>query len=232
MKNPRIIIALDHDTDQQALAFLQELDPRQCRVKIGSILFTHYGPPLLEKILQRGFSLFLDLKFHDIPQTVAGACRAAAELGVWMINVHVSGGHEMMIAAREAVQKFPAAKRPLLIGVTVLTSLDDQDLTAIGYRDHVEETVLRFARMAQESGLDGVVCSAHEAVLLRQHFPKDFLLVVPGIRLADGAHADQKRVMTPQAAVAAGADYLVIGRAITHNPQPQEVLAKILAGLV
>lgn len=225
--SPSIIVALDHATKQQALNFLPELDPELCRIKIGSILFTHYGPSLIKKIKQRGFSVFLDLKFHDIPQTVAGACRAAAELGVWMVNVHISGGREMMRAAREAIQAFPAQKRPLLIGVTVLTSLNDLDLSLIGYSEPVSTTVLHFAKLAHAAGLDGVVCSAHEVACLRENLPRDFLLVVPGIRLPEEAIGDQKRVMTPHAACAAGADYLVIGRPITQAAYPQIVLSEM-----
>ncbi len=227
-KQPSIIVALDHATGEEALNFLPELDPALCHVKIGSILFTHYGPSLLHKIMQRGFSLFLDLKFHDIPQTVAGACRSAAELGVWMVNVHVAGGPSMLAAARDALQAYPAHKRPLLIGVTVLTSLNDDDLRIIGYQNNAADMVIRFAKLACEAGLDGIVCSAHEARLLREHLPSDFLLVVPGIRLAADAQGDQKRVMTPRDALAAGADYLVIGRPITEAAHPRQALSQIL----
>ncbi len=224
---PNIIVALDHPTEQAALDFLAKLNPALCRIKIGSILFTHYGPSLLEKIKQRGFSIFLDLKFHDIPQTVAGACRSAAEIGVWMVNIHVSGGLAMMMAAREAVDKFPINQRPLLIGVTILTSLDDQDLSLIGYQDNTAAMVLRFAKLAHQAGLDGVVCSPQEITLLRANLPQDFLLVVPGIRLAGDKAEDQKRTMTPQAAFAARADYLVIGRSITQSKSPQDTLSQI-----
>lgn len=227
MKGPRVIVALDHATDKEALALVDQLDPKLCRLKINVAMFTHYGPPLIAQLMQRGFTVFLDLKFHDIPQTVAAACRSAAELGVWMVNVHISGGKEMMMAAREAMQKAPAHQRPLLIGVTVLTSLNDQDLSEIGYQGSASELVLRMAALAQLSGLNGVVCSPQEIALLRQHLPKDFLLVTPGIRLPEEAKGDQKRVMSPQAALAAGADYIVIGRPITQSPQPQAVLAKI-----
>lgn len=226
---PRIIVALDYATEQEVLNFLPKLDPKLCRVKIGSTLFTHYGPALLEKISQRGFSIFLDLKFHDIPQQVAGACRAAAELGVWMVNVHVSGGLAMMQAAREAIQKFPAAQRPLLIGVTVLTSLNDSDLAQISYALPVAITVEHFAKLAARAQLDGVVCSAHEAACLRLTLPPEFLLVTPGIRLPEDSADDQKRLMTPEAAFAAGANYLVVGRSITQAKDPQRTLSHILA---
>lgn len=228
-KSPQIIIALDHGSDREILECLAKFNPTQCRVKIGSILFTRYGPPLLEKIISLGFSLFLDLKFHDIPQTVAGACQAAAELGVWMLNVHAAGGLAMMKQAYQAIQAYPAAKRPLLIAVTILTSLNEQDLQAIGYQENPAEMVLRLARLAHQAGLDGVVCSAHEVASLRAHLPAEFLLIVPGIRpLADLSVDDQKRVMTPKAAIAVGADYLVIGRPITQAQNPQQVLVQIL----
>ncbi len=227
-KQPCLIVALDHATEEEALNFLPELDPSLCHVKIGSILFTHYGPSLLHKIMQRGFKLFLDLKFHDIPQTVAGACRAAADLGVWMLNVHVAGGPSMLSAAHDALQGYPANQRPLLIGVTVLTSLNDGDLRIIGYQDNSSDMVMRFAKLAREAGLDGIVCSAQEARILREHLPPDFLLVVPGIRLSTDAQGDQKRVMSPRDALAAGADYLVIGRPITQATHPRQALFQIL----
>jgi orotidine-5'-phosphate decarboxylase len=226
-KTPPIIVALDHATDQEALSYLDRLDPSLCRVKIGSILFTHYGPSLLEKIRHRGFDIFLDLKFHDIPQTVAGACLAAAEMGVWMVNLHIAGGLSMMTAAREALAQFPISKRPLLIGVTILTSLDESDLAMIGYSGDAASMVLRFAQLAHRAGLDGVVCSAQEATVLRSQLPKDFLLVTPGIRLPNDPAGDQKRIMTPAAAFAAGADYLVIGRSLTQSKNPQQILSEI-----
>ncbi len=229
MKNlgPRIIIALDHSTDKEVLAFVEQLNPTLCRLKIGSILFTHYGPSLIEKLMQRGFSVFLDLKFHDIPQTVAGACRSAAELGVWMVNVHVSGGRDMLMAARQALDELPKMRRPLLIGVTILTSLSAEDLLSLGQQNSVQTQVLRLALLAHETGLNGVVCSAQEAELLRGQLPADFLLVTPGIRLSDDAVSDQKRVMTPEAAWSAGADYLVIGRSITQAIEPLKVLEHV-----
>ncbi len=226
--SPKIIVALDHANEQEVLDFLPKLDPKLCHVKIGSILFTHYGPSLIEKIMRRGFKLFLDLKFHDIPQTVAGACRSAAELGVWMVNVHVSGGAAMMSAARDALEIIPTSRRPLLIGVTVLTSLNDDDVQQIGFVDDVATIVNRYAHLAHQAGLDGVVCSAHELSLLRQNLPEDFIFVVPGIRLKSDSIGDQKRIMTPQAAIASGADYLVVGRPITQAKNPQEALLQFL----
>lgn len=222
--DPKIIVALDYATDQEVFDFLPKLDPKLCRIKIGSVLFTHYGPALLAKIQQHGFSVFLDLKFHDIPQTVAGACRAAADLGVWMVTVHAAGGLAMLLAACQSINRFPIKNRPLLIGVTVLTSLNDQDLSEIGYQEDAAGMVLRFAKLAHQAALDGVVCSAQEAEMLRRHLPRDFLLIVPGIRLPDDAVNDQKRTMTPPAAIAAGADYLVIGRPITQAQHPQQTL--------
>jgi orotidine-5'-phosphate decarboxylase len=226
---PQIIVALDHFTDEEALKFIDQLDPTLCRIKIGSILFTAYGPALLEKIIKQGFSIFLDLKFHDIPQTVAGACRAAAELGIWMLNVHVSGGLAMMNAARDALQALSTPRRPLLIGVTVLTSLDDSDLSALGFRQTAAETVLSMAHLAEEGGLDGIVCSAQEISLIRRSLPDDFLLVTPGIRLEGDAQGDQKRIMTPESALNAGADYLVIGRPITQSSRPRQLLEALNA---
>ncbi len=184
------------------------------------------GQALLEKIKQKGFEIFLDLKFHDIPQTVAGACLAAAQLGVWMVNVHVSGGKEMMQAAYSAIQNY-AGRKPLLLGVTILTSLNDHDLSTIGYRHSAAEMVLRMANSAHQAGLDGIVCSAHEAELLRKHLPKEFLLVVPGIRLQKETEDDQKRIMSPTEAISAGADYLVIGRPIIQASNPHDLLLQI-----
>ena len=178
----------------------------------------------MRELIQKGFRVFLDLKFHDIPNTVADACTAAADIGVWMVNVHVSGGTAMMRAARAAIDALPAEKRPLLIGVTVLTSLDTDDLKLLGMNDSVENTVLRFAHAAKACGLDGVVCSAKEAVLLRKALGEKFLLVTPGIRLATDDVSDQKRVLTPIAAFAAGSDYLVMGRSITGSKDPLKIL--------
>lgn len=226
-RDPKIIVALDHGDEQTILNLAKQLDPHLCRIKIGSILFTEYGPALLEKIKQLGFAIFLDLKFHDIPQTVAGACRAAAQLGVWMVNIHISGGLEMMIAAREAIETVPAERRPLLIGVSILTSLNDHDLKTLGYSEPVAETVLHFSQLAQTARLDGLVCSAHELNLLRKTVPDHFLLVVPGIRLPEDALGGQKRVMTPEQAFRAGADYLVIGRPFTQSPNPHQLLTML-----
>ncbi|HUO44827.1 MAG TPA: orotidine-5'-phosphate decarboxylase [Burkholderiales bacterium] len=221
-RSPRVIVALDLAPDA-ALALAARLSPRACRLKVGKELFTAAGPALVEKLAARGFDVFLDLKFHDIPNTVAGACRAAAALGVWMLNVHALGGRAMLEAARDAVAA-ARDRRPLLVAVTVLTSLADDDLRAVGVAGPVPDAVVRLAGLAQASGLDGVVCSAQEAPLLRRQCGERFLLVTPGIRLPENARDDQRRVTTPAAAVAAGADYLVIGRPVTQAADPAAVL--------
>lgn len=223
--SPRIIVALDFSEVSQALAVVARLHPSTCRLKVGKELFTLGGPALVEKLLMQGFQVFLDLKFHDIPHTVAQACKAAAELGIWMMTVHTLGGRKMLEAAREAVAS--ASQRPLLIGVTLLTSLDGNDLSDIGIGGTVEDQVVRLAGLAQQTGLDGVVCSAREARSLRVRYGPEFRLVTPGIRPAGSTSQDQRRVMTPAEALQAGADYLVIGRPITQAPDPQEVLAAI-----
>ncbi|HEV7822418.1 MAG TPA: orotidine-5'-phosphate decarboxylase [Burkholderiales bacterium] len=223
--DPRVIVALDFANAEQALAFAARVRPQSCRLKVGKELFTAAGPALLEKLLQQDFEIFLDLKFHDIPNTVAGACRAAAQLGVWMLNVHALGGRAMLDAARDAVA---AARRPpLLIAVTVLTSMGAQDLHEVGIVGEPDAAALRLAKLAQASGLDGVVCSAQEAALLKRECGSDFSLVTPGIRLAGGANDDQQRVMTPATAIRAGADYLVIGRPVTQAADPLAVLESI-----
>jgi orotidine-5'-phosphate decarboxylase len=226
-KGSRIIVALDFADVSQALEFAARLHPGACRLKIGKELFTRGGPALVEKLLDQGFHLFLDLKFHDIPHTVAQACKAAAELGVWMINVHTLGGRKMLEAAREAIAS--TAQRPLLIGVTLLTSMEDSDLREIGIADTVEDQAVRLAGLAHQTGLDGVVCSAHEARSLRARYGPEFCLVTPGIRPAGAAVQDQRRVMTPTQAMQAGVDYLVIGRPITQAADPRQALQAIQA---
>ena len=224
--DPKIIVALDYPSAQPALDIAGRLDPALCRVKVGKELFTAAGPALVETLVARGFGVFLDLKFHDIPNTVASACKAAARLGVWMMNVHASGGCAMMQAAREALADLPQ-RPPKLIAVTVLTSMAQSDLADIGMQGSAADVVLRLARLAQSAGLDGVVCSAQEAHALRVACGAGFNLVAPGIRLLDAAQDDQKRVMTPRAAIAAGADYLVIGRPITQAADPIATLQRI-----
>ncbi|MBK1629642.1 orotidine-5'-phosphate decarboxylase [Thiohalocapsa halophila] len=225
--DPRIIVALDFPDSAAAQALLERLDPARCRVKIGKELFTRGGPALVTRAVDAGFAVFLDLKFHDIPNTVAGACAAAADLGVWMVNVHAQGGSAMLSAARECLAR--RRERPLLVAVTVLTSLGAEDLAAIGCPGTPGERVLDLAGLAQAAGLDGVVCSPQEAAALRTRFGAGFRLVTPGVRPARAAAEDQKRIMTPADAVAAGADYLVVGRPITAAPEPAAALAAIAA---
>ncbi|MCF7992980.1 MAG: orotidine-5'-phosphate decarboxylase [Thiohalocapsa sp.] len=226
---PRIIVALDFPTEQGARELLTRLDPGRCRVKIGKELFTRAGPRLVEHVIATGFEVFLDLKYHDIPNTVAAACAAAADLGVWMVNVHASGGPAMMQAAKEGLSGREHA--PLLIAVTVLTSMDADDLAAIGCPGEPGARVLQLATLAKRAGLDGVVCSPLEAGTLRASLGPDFCLVTPGVRPAAAARGDQKRVMTPADAVRAGSDYLVIGRPITAASDPMAALAAIEAEL-
>ena len=222
---PRVIVALDYASAADALALSDRLDPARCRVKIGKELFTAAGPALAETLAGRGFGVFLDLKYHDIPNTVASACRSAAALGVWMLNVHALGGMAMMQAAREAVAA--GSGRPRVVAVTLLTSLGATDLAQLGIAGSAPETVLRLAKMAHHCGLDGVVASAQEAALLRRECGAGFWLVTPGIRPADAAADDQQRIATPGAAIASGADYLVIGRPITRAPDPVAALDAI-----
>ncbi|MDD9894483.1 MAG: orotidine-5'-phosphate decarboxylase [Gammaproteobacteria bacterium] len=218
-----IIIALDFHSGDQALSFLDRLDPDLCRVKVGKELFTASGPQLVKEIVARRFDVFLDLKFHDIPNTVASAISVAADLGVWMLNIHASGGRTMMAAARKALDPF-CDNRPLLIGVTVLTSLAKDDLEQIGIPINPEEQVSKLAFLARDSGLDGVVCSAAETKLLRAQLPDDFVLVTPGIRRPEDASGDQKRVVGPAEAIQNGSNYLVVGRPITRAESPNETL--------
>ncbi len=222
---PRIIVALDLPDPDAALELAGRLDPSRCRVKVGKELFTRGGPGVVGGLRRRGLEVFLDLKFHDIPNTVAGACRAAADLDVWMVNVHASGGRWMMEAAREALAA--SSPRPLLTAVTVLTSLDDEDLAEAGFSGTLQDSVLRLARLAENAGLDGVVCSPLELEPLGRVVGDEFLRVTPGIRPADSARGDQKRVMTPAEAISCGAHYLVIGRPITAAPDPAAALAAI-----
>lgn len=230
--DPRIIVALDYANAADALAIVDRLAPELCRLKVGKELFTRSGPELVRALVGRGFDVFLDLKFHDIPNTVAQACRAAAELGVWMVNVHAQGGRKMMTAARAALDDAGAGaggRRPLLIAVTVLTSLGVEDLAEVGLSGSPADNVLRLATLARDSGLDGVVCSPQEAAALAASLGPAFRLVTPGVRPAGASTDDQKRVMTPGQAIAAGAHYLVIGRPITQAPDPIAALRAIAA---
>ena len=225
MSEPRIIIALDMAEARDALQLAERIDPTRCRLKVGKELFTRAGPAVVEQLIGKGFSVFLDLKYHDIPNTVAGACRAAADLGVWMVNVHAQGGRRMMEAAREAVAG--RTQRPRLVAVTLLTSLGQDDLLDVGLQGTPLDNVVRLARLAREAGLDGVVCSPQEIKALRQTLPKAFLLVTPGIRPAGAETQDQKRVMTAAEAVQRGSTYLVVGRPITRAEDPMAALAAI-----
>jgi orotidine-5'-phosphate decarboxylase len=253
---PYIIVALDFPQDKPALELVKQLDPKRCRLKIGNEMFTRFGPALVEKLIYQGFDIFLDLKFHDIPNTVANACTSASALGVWMVNLHLSGGRRMVEAARNAIDKTagshttsnvtsapsatsqPASistsySRPLLIGVTVLTSFLDDDLREIGLQETTTEHVKRLAQLGMQAGLDGVVCSGQEAAMLKSEFGQKICLVVPGIRLPQlvAGHGqpsdDQRRTMTPSEAKRAGADYLVIGRPITQASNPLDIIHSI-----
>ncbi len=225
MSNSRIIVPLDFNTAEQALELVEKLQPDLCRLKVGKELFTITGPVLVEKLISKGFDIFLDLKFHDIPTTVARACAVAADSGVWMVNVHASGGSEMMSLAREEIEK--KSHHPLLIGVTILTSMDQEALTEIGIQCSVAEQVMRLAQMTSDAGMDGVVCSAHEIKMLRDTLGKEFKLITPGIRPSGSNNDDQKRVMTPRQAIKAGSDYVVIGRPITRAADPGQALKDI-----
>lgn len=225
-KSP-IVVALDFNQQKQALNFVSQLDPTQCRLKVGKEMFTYFGPDLVRELHKRQFEVFLDLKFHDIPNTVAKAVSAAADLGVWMVNVHASGGRRMMEAAADSLQRYGVDK-PLLIAVTVLTSMQQCDLTELGIIIDANDQVKRLATLTQQAGLDGVVCSALEAQLLKQTFGESFKLVTPGIRPAGSAKDDQRRIMTPADAQAAGVDYMVIGRPITQASNPALALQAIL----
>jgi len=222
---PRVIVALDYPDAASALQLVAGLTPDLCRLKVGKELFTRAGPQLVAELAGRGFDVFLDLKFHDIPNTVASACHAAADLGVWMVNVHALGGERMLLAAREGLER--ATQPPLLIAVTILTSMDTNDLAAVGLSGSPEDNVVRLAALAHQSGLDGVVCSSRETVIIRNRLGPDFSLVTPGIRPAGSQADDQRRVMTPADAIRAGSNYLVIGRPVTRADDPVSVLRTI-----
>lgn len=224
IKTP-VIVALDYPSRESAMAFVDRVTPQTCRLKVGKELFVAEGPGFVRELVRRGFCVFLDLKFHDIPNTVASACRVAADLGVWMINVHGLGGTKMLQAARAAIPV--GGDSPLLIGVTLLTSMDADEVRGIGLPGTPVDNVSRLARLCRDSGLDGLVCSAQEAPTLRSEFGQDFLLVTPGIRPAGSASGDQARVMTPSAAIAAGSNFLVIGRPVTQADDPLSVLLTI-----
>lgn len=231
LADPKVIVALDYADQNAALNFIDQIDPSSCRLKIGKEMFTHFGPTFVKQIVDRNFDLFLDLKFHDIPNTVAKAVAASADLGVWMVNVHASGGRRMMEAAKASLEAY-GKDAPLLIAVTVLTSMEQQDLAEIGLDVDPQTHVKRLAQLTQQAGLDGVVCSAHEAATLTEQLGREFKLITPGIRPAGADAGDQRRIMTPAQAVAAGSDYLVIGRPITQAEDPAKVLAQINQSLI
>ena len=225
----QIIVALDFDNQQAVFELVNKLNPADCYLKIGKELFTLYGPEIVHSLQQRGFEIFLDLKFHDIPNTVYKAVKAAASLGVWMVNVHASGGREMLTAARQAI--IDSKHKPLLIAVTILTSLSEVEVAEVGYLYPITQQATHLAQLAHDCGLDGVVCSAWEANSIKAATAPGFITVTPGIRLADNQTDDQTRIMTPANALANGADYLVIGRPITKACDPSEVLRAIIQQL-
>lgn len=230
MSDPRIIVALDYANASEAMQMADQIDPKRARVKVGKELFTRSGPQVVTDLVSRGFDVFLDLKYHDIPHTVAKACSAAADLGVWMLNVHTLGGPAMMSAARDAIEQ--SSNTPLLIGVTLLTSMDKTTFEQIGLSGDMSDTVIRLAQMAKQSGLDGVVCSAQEANALRATLGDSFQLITPGIRPEGSEKGDQHRIMTPKQALEAGSHYLVIGRPITKAPNPMQALEEIEQSLL
>jgi orotidine-5'-phosphate decarboxylase len=230
MSDSKIIVALDYSTADAAKQLADQLDPSRCKLKVGKELFTRSGPQIVKDLNAQGFDIFLDLKYHDIPNTVAKACSAAADLGVWMMNVHALGGNAMMKAAREVLGD--SDDRPFLIAVTLLTSMDQTTFTQLGLKGTIADTVLKLAQNTQDSGLDGVVCSAQEASILRQKHGDAFQLVTPGIRPTNSVQGDQHRTMTPPEAINAGSSFLVIGRPITASTNPMQALADIEASLL
>jgi orotidine-5'-phosphate decarboxylase len=230
MSNTPIIVALDYDDKRAALDFADRISPSDCRLKVGKEMFTHFGPQFIEALQNRGFDVFLDLKFHDIPNTVAKAVKAAADLGVWMVNVHASGGIRMMEAAKSALQSY--TKPPKLIAVTVLTSMEGDDLNALGISLTPADYAEKLAQLTFDCGLDGVVCSAQEAIRFKSLFGPKFVLVTPGIRPEGSDKGDQRRVMTPKQAIDAGVDFMVIGRPITQASDPVLALKMIRQSLI
>lgn len=225
MNDPKIIVALDYDNQHQVVEITKKLDPELCRLKIGKELFTACGPDIVNRVQDQGFDVFLDLKFHDIPVTVAKACKSAAKLGVWMLNVHALGGSEMLNAARAAIDE--TENKPYLIAVTILTSFNQSQLWELGLQTDIETQVIKLAQLAKKAGMDGIVCSAMEAKSLRKQLGEAFILVTPGIRPEGSQENDQKRIMTPKMAMQNGVNYLVIGRPITQASDPIAVLHDI-----
>ncbi|MDT0581417.1 orotidine-5'-phosphate decarboxylase [Brumicola blandensis] len=231
IRDAKVIVALDFDDVTLANDLIAKLDPNACRLKIGKEMFTYFGPEWVKQVIEMGFDVFLDLKFHDIPNTVAKACKAAASLGVWMVNVHASGGEVMMKAAKEALDSV-SGRRPLLTAVTVLTSMDQEQLDAVMGNTPIQEQVKKLALLAQNCGLDGIVCSAQEAKALRTLVDPNFALVTPGIRPEGSDKGDQKRIATPKTAMADGVSYLVIGRPITQSDSPLDSLDAINQSII
>ena len=231
MTDSKIIVALDYADKESALVLVNRLDPALCKLKVGKELFTAAGPAFVESLVKQGYDVFLDLKFHDIPNTVAKACQAAANLGVWMLNVHASGGMPMMQAAQEGLDKAYGVKAPLLIAVTVLTSMDESTLHTLGIQRSLSDHVLALAKLTEQAGLHGVVCSAQEAAMLKQALGSDFCLVTPGIRPADASQDDQTRIVTPKDAISSGSHYLVVGRPITKAADPLVALNTIIKNI-
>lgn len=230
MNDPKVVVALDFDKKQDALSFVDKIQPSDARLKVGKEMFTYFGPEFVKQLTGKGFDVFLDLKFHDIPNTVAKAVTAAADLGVWMVNVHASGGSQMMTKAKESLDTY-GEDAPLLIAVTVLTSMNEADLRGLGIQKTPAEQVKFLADLTKQSGLDGVVCSAWEAEQLKSDLGKEFKLITPGIRPAGSTQDDQQRIMTPKKAIDVGVDYLVIGRPITKATNPQLILQEINASI-
>ncbi|KGQ67675.1 orotidine-5'-phosphate decarboxylase [Gallibacterium anatis] len=226
----KVIVALDYETKKEAMQLVDQIDPSLCRLKVGKEMFTTLGTEFVKELQRRNFDVFLDLKFHDIPNTVARAVRSAADLGVWMVDMHASGGLRMMEAAKRILEPY-GKDAPILIAITVLTSMEEADLLQIGVNTSPEEHVIRLARLSQRAGLDGVVCSPQEVEILRQRCGNEFKLVTPGIRPEGSQLGDQRRVMTPKEAINAGSDYLVIGRPITQAADPVAVLKQINASI-
>lgn len=226
--NSKLIVALDFDQQNDALNLVEKLDPTTCALKVGSELFTLLGPQFVRQLIERQFKIFLDLKFHDIPNTVAKACKVAADLGVWMLNVHALGGMNMMQAAKKALEPY-GKESPLLIAVTVLTSIKEAELVSVGINKPLIDEVLNLAKLASDSELNGVVCSAHEVGLIKQACGSQFITVTPGIRLPGNSQDDQSRIMTPKEAIQEGTDFLVIGRPITQSSKPASVVMEILS---
>jgi orotidine-5'-phosphate decarboxylase len=225
MIDTKIIVALDYADMAKAHELINQLDPERCKLKVGKEMFTRFGPSFVQKLVKNGFKVFLDLKFHDIPNTVRKSCEAACDLGVWMVNVHALGGAEMIRAARRGIGN--STDRPLLTAVTILTSHDQNSLAEIGLGGDIPAEVRRLGRLACENGADGVVCSAHEVEVIRETTSQEFLAVTPGIRLLTDSPADQKRIMTPKSAIIKGANYLVIGRSISESAEPMSVIQEI-----